>query len=147
MKIMLAEEMDAGALGLSTGFGIRPGYLYSSLEVVALASVAASKGSRYISHIRVKTDTSGKPSMKLSALAVLRGYRVQISHGKAGDAILGGKSAELMARLDSARSAGVEITADVYPYTYWHSSMTVLFLVVISRTGKKPNCAHRDHYA
>ncbi|MFN8312929.1 MAG: D-aminoacylase [Cyclobacteriaceae bacterium] len=127
MKIMLAEEMDAGALGLSTGLEYDPGIYSKPDEVVALASVAASKGGRYISHIRSEDRYFWKAIHEIIRIGSLTGIPVQISHGKLAMRSLWGKSAELMARLDSARSAGVEITADVYPYTYWHSSMTVLF--------------------
>jgi N-acyl-D-amino-acid deacylase len=127
MKEMLAEEMDAGALGLSTGLEYDPGIYSDPEEVVDLAKVAASYGGRYISHIRSEDRYFWKAINEIIRIGNVAKIPVQISHGKLAMRSLWGKSAELIARLDSARSAGIEITADVYPYTYWHSSMTVLF--------------------
>ena len=52
---------------------------------------------------------------------------MQISHFKLAARGLWGQAADLLARLDEARAAGLDITADVYPYEYWQSTMTVLF--------------------
>ena len=51
---------------------------------------------------------------------------VQISHLKLAAKSLWGQSERLLARLDEARAEGVDITADVYPYEYWQSTMWVL---------------------
>jgi len=52
---------------------------------------------------------------------------VQLSHAKLAMRSLWGKGDSLVAALDGARAAGVDVTADVYPYTYWQSTLTVLF--------------------
>ena len=52
---------------------------------------------------------------------------MQISHFKLAARGLWGQAGEILERLDEARAAGLEITADVYPYEYWQSTMTVLF--------------------
>ncbi len=52
MRALLREEMEAGALGLSTGLEYDPGIYSSTEEVVELAKVAAAHGGRYTSHIR-----------------------------------------------------------------------------------------------
>ncbi|HQQ97173.1 MAG TPA: D-aminoacylase [Cyclobacteriaceae bacterium] len=127
MKEMLAEEMDAGALGLSTGLEYDPGIYAHPDEVVELAKVASGYGGRYISHIRSEDRYFWKAINEIIRIGREAKLPVQISHGKLAMRSLWGKSAVLFARLDSARTAGIEITADVYPYTYWHSSMTVLF--------------------
>lgn len=52
---------------------------------------------------------------------------MQISHLKLARRSLWGKTDLILARLNEARAAGVDITADVYPYEYWQAGMTVLF--------------------
>ena len=52
MGQFLREDMQAGALGLSTGLEYDPGIYSSFDEVVALATIASEKGGRYISHVR-----------------------------------------------------------------------------------------------
>jgi N-acyl-D-amino-acid deacylase len=52
---------------------------------------------------------------------------VQLSHAKLAMRSLWGSAPKLLERLDSARKAGVDVTLDVYPYTYWLSTITVLF--------------------
>jgi len=52
---------------------------------------------------------------------------VQISHFKLGRKALWGKAPEILKKLDSARTKGINVTADIYPYQYWQSTMTVLF--------------------
>ena len=51
---------------------------------------------------------------------------VQISHIKLAMTQLWGKSQEVLAKLDAARADGVQITADIYPYEFWQSTMMVL---------------------
>jgi N-acyl-D-amino-acid deacylase len=52
MKLMLRQDMQAGAFGLSTGLEYDPGIYSSNDEVLQLAKEVAPYGGRYISHIR-----------------------------------------------------------------------------------------------
>src|SRR3954453_12029280 len=52
---------------------------------------------------------------------------VQVSHMKLAMRALWGQGPRLIATLDSARRAGVDVTADVYPWTMWQSTLTVLY--------------------
>ena len=55
------------------------------------------------------------------------GLPVQISHLKLAMVPLWGQADSLLSVLDRARASGVDITADIYPYAYWQSTLTVLF--------------------
>ena len=127
MRRLLRRELDAGALGLSTGLEYDPGIYASTDEVIALAREAAAAGGRYISHIRSEDRALWEAVDETIRIGREAGLPVQISHMKLAMKSLWGRADELIARLDRARAAGVEITADVYPYTYWQSTMTVLF--------------------
>ena len=127
MKAMLATEMQAGAIGLSSGLEYDPGIYSDPGEVIALAKVAASFGGRYISHIRSEDFAFWKAIDEIITIGREAKLPVQISHMKLGMRDLWGHADSLVRILDAARASGVDITADVYPYLYWHSTLTVLF--------------------
>ncbi len=126
MADLLREDMAAGSLGLSTGLEYAAALLSTTEEVVALARVAADSGGRYISHIRSEDRDFWEAIDEIIHIGTVVGMPVQVSHMKLAMTSLWGRSEELIETLTAARARGVEITADVYPYTYWQSTMTVL---------------------
>lgn len=127
MGALLREEMRAGALGLSTGLEYDPGIYSDPEEVMALAKVAASMRGRYISHIRSEDRKLFEAVDEVIRIGREARLPVQISHVKLAMRGLWGQAEKLIAVLDRARASGVNVTADIYPYTYWQSGMTVLF--------------------
>ena len=127
MEELVRGEMKAGALGLSTGLEYDPGIYSDPSEVVALAKAVAPFGGRYASHVR--SEDRNFWSAVDEAIAVGREARipVHISHVKLAMRSLWGQTATLLDRLDAARASGLQVTADIYPYTYWQAGMTVLF--------------------
>ncbi len=126
MSADLADDLRAGSLGLSTGLEYDPGIYGPPEEVVALAKTAAAGGGRYISHLRsedVKLDAAIDEIIAIGREAKLP---VQISHLKIGIVDRWGEAPKILAKLDAARAQGVDITADVYPYSYWQSNLSVL---------------------
>jgi N-acyl-D-amino-acid deacylase len=127
MSALLDREMGAGALGLSTGLEYDPGIFSSRSEVVALAKVAAAAGGRYISHIRSEDRDFWDAIDEIVAIGREAKLPVQVSHVKLAMLGLWGQADRLLRMLDEARAGGIDITADVYPYLYWQSTLTVLF--------------------
>ncbi|WP_323846269.1 D-aminoacylase [Microbulbifer magnicolonia] len=127
MQDLLRADMEAGALGLSTGLEYDPGIYSSTDEVLALAHVAAAAGGRYISHLRSEDRYFWQALEELVSIGEQAGLPVQISHIKLGALSLWGQAGKVLARLDAARKAGIDVSADIYPYTYWQSTLTVLF--------------------
>ena len=127
MEALLAEELRAGALGLSSGLEYDPGIYSSHEEVVALARIAAAQRGRYISHIRSEDRAFWAAIDEIVDIGRVARLPVQISHVKLAMKSLWGRADSLVAVLDRARSSGVDITADIYPYRYWQSGLTVLF--------------------
>ena len=127
MKAMLQQDMDAGAIGISTGLEYDPGIFSHPDEVIELAKVAAASNGRYISHIRSEDRYFWKALDEIINIGSVTKMPVQISHTKLAMKSIWGQSARLLKTLDSARAAGINLTADVYPYAYWQSTMTVLF--------------------
>ncbi|MGD2129130.1 MAG: D-aminoacylase [Lysobacterales bacterium] len=126
MSQMLERDMDAGALGLAAGLEYDPGIYSSTAEVVALARVAAARGGRYISHVRSEDRWLEKAIDEIIQIGRTANIPVQVSHIKLAMTPLWGRAGEFIAKLDAARADGVDITADIYPYTYWQSNMMVL---------------------
>ncbi|HEY7028690.1 MAG TPA: D-aminoacylase [Gemmatimonadales bacterium] len=127
MAYILRQEMASGALGLSTGLEYDPGIYSAPSEVLALARVAGAYHGRYISHIRSEDRYFWKALNEVITIGKETGMPVQVSHIKLAMRDLWGKADTLVRIMDEARAAGVNISADIYPYPYWHSTLTVLF--------------------
>jgi N-acyl-D-amino-acid deacylase len=127
MEEAVRSEMAAGALGLSTGLEYDPGIYSAPGEVVALAKAAAALGGRYISHIRSEERSEWQAIDEIIAIGREARIPVQVSHIKLAMRGLWGQADKLIGVLDRARAQNIPITADIYPYTYWQSTITVLF--------------------
>ena len=127
MAMMLRKEMEAGALGLSTGLEYDPGIYSDPQEVLTLAHELPAYGGRYISHLRSEDRWYDAAIKEIITIGAETGIPVQISHFKLAMRALWGTAGQSLSRLDSARAAGVNITADLYPYPYWSSTIRVLF--------------------
>jgi len=126
MSRILADELESGALGLGTGLEYEPGIHSATSEILSLAQVAADAGSRYISHIRSEDRWFEDAIDEIILIGRETGMPVQISHIKLAMKRLLGSTDTLIEKLDSARAEGIQISADIYPYEYWQSTMMVL---------------------
>ena len=127
MAELLQADLEAGALGLSTGLEYDPGIYSDPQEVIALARVVAAAQGRYISHMRSEDRYFWDAVEEIIEIGRAAEIPVQISHTKLAMLGLWGQAERLIARLEAARAEGVDITADIYPYPYWQSTLTVLF--------------------
>jgi N-acyl-D-aspartate/D-glutamate deacylase len=127
MQAILLSELKKGSLGLSTGLEYEGAYFSSHNEVLELAKTAASEKSRYISHIRSEDIALADALDEIINIGRIAKMPVQISHIKLALKDDWGKSANIIAQLQTARTNGVDITADCYPYEFWHSTLRVLF--------------------
>jgi N-acyl-D-amino-acid deacylase len=118
MRALLTEDLEAGALGLSTGLEYDPG-IYSTTE--------ASHGGRYVSHIRSEDRRFWDAVDETVEIGRQAQLPVRVSHLKLALKSLHGQTDRLLGILDQARAEGIEVTADIYPYTYWQSTLTVMF--------------------
>jgi N-acyl-D-amino-acid deacylase len=126
MGQFLREDLQAGALGLSSGLEYDPGIYSATSEVIDLALISAEFGGRYSSHIRSEDRRFEEALDEAIAIGRTAGVPVQISHIKLAMTGLWGRAPEFLGKLDAARAAGVDITADIYPYEYWQANMMVL---------------------
>lgn len=124
MAALLRTELEAGALGLSSGLEYDPGSFSATEEVVELARVAASHGGTYISHIRSEDRYFWEAIEEIIRIGREADLPVQVTHTKLAMNRWWGQAERLLTRLDEARASGVEITADIYPYRAWSTSFT-----------------------
>lgn len=127
MRKLVAAEMQAGALGLSTGLEYDPGIYSAPEEIVELAKVAKRYDGRYISHIRSEDVYFWKAIDEIVNIGREAKIPVEVTHMKLAMKDWWGQSAKLLGILNAARAEGIDVTADVYPYDAWHSDLTVLF--------------------
>ena len=127
MARLLRQDLEAGALGLSTGLEYDPGIYASTDEIVALARVAAGAGGRYATHVRSEDRHLWSAVDEALEIGRRADVPVHISHMKLAIRRAWGEASRLLARLEAARDSGLRVSADVYPYTHWQSTMTVLF--------------------
>jgi len=127
MQTLLADDIKAGSLGFSTGLEYDPGIYSDHAELLDLARTAAAGGGRYISHMRSEDVAFDAALEELLDIGEKAKLPVQISHLKLGIADRWGQAKTVLAKLDAARARGIDVTADVYPYEYWHSTLTVMF--------------------
>jgi N-acyl-D-amino-acid deacylase len=124
MEALVAEGMQAGAAGLSSGLAYAPGVFSEPEELIALCRVVARYGGLYTTHMR--DQGAGLLASVEESLRVGReaGVPVQISHHKAMGEAYWGRVRESLARVDAAREAGQDVTLDVYPYTAVSTTFT-----------------------
>ncbi len=126
MKNLLAESLEQGAWGLSTGLIYPPGSFAKTEELVDLAKIVAHYGTLYASHIRGEGATFMEALDEAILIGRKGGVRVEVSHLKAMGKDNWGRGKEALLKLEKARQSGVDITADQYPYEATSTSLTAL---------------------
>lgn len=126
MRAMVAQAMNEGAFGLSTGLRYVPGYYSTVDEVVALSEEAAKRNGIYTSHLR--EEGVGLLDGVAEALEIGRRAKIPVvlTHHKAIGRQGWGKSVITLAMVDSARKAGTDVMIDQYPYTASFTGLDVL---------------------
>jgi N-acyl-D-amino-acid deacylase len=127
MKALVAECLDAGAMGFSTGLFYAPGNYARLDEVIELAAVAAQRGKVYSTHMRDEGNYSVGLFVALNeAIEIGRrtGVRVEISHVKCIGPAVWGRAADVLELFERTRREGIDIAGDQYPYTAASTSLT-----------------------
>ncbi|MEZ6061294.1 MAG: D-aminoacylase [Planctomycetaceae bacterium] len=124
MKELLAQAMQDGALGLSTQVMTPPGSLATTDDLIELAKVAKQYGGIYSSHIR----NEGLGVFDAVEEAITVGERAEIPidiiHIKIADQVYWGRMSEIVSRIEQARRDGIQVQANVYPYTRGNNNLS-----------------------
>ncbi|WP_377273541.1 amidohydrolase family protein [Peterkaempfera sp. SMS 1(5)a] len=124
MRSLLAQAARHGVFGMSTGLLYAPGRFAERAEIEALAAEAAVHGLLYATHMRNEADELLDAVAESLAVARATGVRLQISHLKAMGHANRGKVREALRLIDEARGEGIDVAADVYPYTASSTRLT-----------------------
>lgn len=116
MERLVDSAMRDGAMGFSTGLIYAPTTFFTTDELIALARRAAAAGGGYASHIRSEGDSVLPAIREAIRIGSQAGTWTEIRHLKVGQTKNWGRMPELVALIDSARRAGVDVAADQYPY-------------------------------
>ncbi|NQY89127.1 MAG: amidohydrolase family protein [Colwellia sp.] len=126
MSYLLQVDLDLGVLGFSTGVEYEPAVYANTAELVALAKVAAKAGGRYTSHIRNEDVYFYNALEEFITIAREAKIPANISHIKLAMAANWGQADKVLKILELAIAEGLDITADIYPYDGWQTTMKVL---------------------
>ena len=116
MERLLAESLDEGAWGLTTGLIYQPGKYSTPEEVVQLAKVAAAKGGYYATHMRSEGDRILEAIDEVIELAKATGIRAEISHLKTSGKRNWNKIDAVLEKIEGAMEEGLLLGSDRYPY-------------------------------
>ncbi len=148
MRERLADALDAGAIGFSTGLWYKPNAAADMDEVVALAELLADRGGIYATHMRDEHDGVLDSLRESFETANRAQVPIVISHHKCAGPKNWGRSGETLALIEAARQ-GQRIFLDAYPY---HAGSTVLepdmvdpeIRITVTWSKAHPEMAGRD---
>lgn len=116
MEDLVEKAMKEGAVGLSTGLIYVPGTYSKTPEVIGLAKAASKHHGVYASHIRDEADHVAEAVEEAINIGRQANIPVEISHFKVTYKPNWGKSTSVIAQVEKARTEGIEVTVDQYPY-------------------------------
>jgi len=125
MRGLVAEAMEAGAFGLSSGLVYPPGRYADTAELVELCRVVARYGGIYASHIRGERETLIEAVREALRIGEEAGVPVQVSHHPAKIGAWG-RSPETLAMMDEAAERGLDVTCDLHPYVAGSTGLSAL---------------------
>ncbi len=116
MKLLVRQAMEEGAIGVSSALEYVPASFATTEELTGLCRVAAEYDGMYISHIRNEDDTFLEAIDDFLRIPAATGIRSEIYHFKQVGRTNWDKLERAVAKIDSARAAGLHVTADMYNY-------------------------------
>ena len=124
MRRLVADAMEDGALGLSTSLQYVPARFAATNELVELALVAKRYGGIYATHQRSEANALDTSLEEVFEIGRRANIPVEIWHLKTAYKKNWGRMPEVLKRIEAARARGLDISADVYPYTAASTSLT-----------------------
>jgi N-acyl-D-amino-acid deacylase len=125
MQAHASRALQEGAFGISAGLIYPPGCYSDSDELATVCAVASGRG---FFSVHMRDEGAGLLSALTEVIEVARRARVplQVSHHKVGGKANWGLVGQSIAMIDAARAAGMDITADVYPYIATNTSLAAV---------------------
>jgi N-acyl-D-amino-acid deacylase len=117
MIALLEDGLRAGALGMSSGLFTPPGSFARPDEMMALCAVLKRYNAAYFTHIRDESNNVMEAVEEAIDIARACSIHVEIVHLKCSGVDNWGKAAQILRKIDAARTEGCDIDCDAYPYT------------------------------
>ncbi|WP_020136880.1 N-acyl-D-amino-acid deacylase family protein [Streptomyces sp. 351MFTsu5.1] len=126
MRRLVAEGMEQGAVGMSSGLTYTPGMYAEDAELTELCRVVARYGGYYCPHHRSYGAGALEAYAEMVTLAREAGCSLHLAHATMNFGVNEGRAPELLTLLDEALAAGADITLDTYPYTPGSTTLAAL---------------------
>ncbi|MFE6894826.1 amidohydrolase family protein [Streptomyces sp. NPDC057694] len=117
MKRLVAEGLEQGAVGMSSGLTYTPGMYAKDAELTELCRTVASYDGYYCPHHRSYGAGALDAYREMVELTRTAGCALHLAHATMNFGVNKGKGVDLLALLDEAIAAGADISLDTYPYT------------------------------
>jgi N-acyl-D-amino-acid deacylase len=127
MKKMVAENIESGAVGLSTGLEYAPGSYAKADEIIELCKVVAQNGGVYATHMRDEGDELLESLDETIDVARKTGVSVEISHLKIAYPRNWHKIDAALVKIEEAKKNGISIFCDRYPYIAGSTGLSFYF--------------------
>ena len=124
MQALVRQAMQQGAVGLSTSLEYAPAPYASTEELIALAREAAAFGGIYATHMRSEGDGIVAALDETFRIGREAQIPIEIWHLKVAGKANWGRMADVIARIDAARAAGIDVAADTYAYPAWFNDLS-----------------------
>lgn len=136
MRAAMRNGMEDGAFGLGSALIYPPGNYASTEELIEIAKAMSPYGGLYITHMRSEADRFLEGIDEAIRIGQEGHVPVEIYHLKAAGKRNWGKATQAIAKIDSARAAGMDVQADMYPYTAGGTGLAACLPPSASADGK-----------
>jgi N-acyl-D-amino-acid deacylase len=136
MRAAMRHGMEDGAFGLGSALIYPPGNYASTEELIEISKAMSPYGGVYITHMRSEADRFLEGLDEAIRIGQEGHVPVEIYHLKAAGKRNWGKAAQAIAKIDSARAAGQDVQANMYPYTAGGTGLAACLPPSASADGK-----------
>ncbi len=154
MRRLVAEGLEQGAVGMSSGLTYTPGMYASDAELTELCRTVASYDGYYSPHHRSYGEGALQAYEEMVTLTREAGCALHLAHATMNFGVNKGKAHELTALLDRALADGADITLDTYPYTPGCTTLVAMLPswasaggpeAILARLADEETCARIRH--
>jgi N-acyl-D-amino-acid deacylase len=124
MRALLGQAMEDGAIGVSSALEYPPAPYASTEELIALAREAARFGGIYATHMRSYEEAIMQALDETFRIAREAQIPVEIWHLEVAGPTMWGRMPEVIAKIEAARAAGLDVMSDLHAYTAWGNEMS-----------------------
>jgi N-acyl-D-amino-acid deacylase len=124
MQALVREAMKDGTVGVSTSLEYAPAPYAKTEEIIALATEASKSGGIYATHMRDESASVLEAIDEALRIGREAHIPVEIWHIKVAGKDNWGRMPEVVAKINAARSAGADVSADTYAYTAWYNGFS-----------------------